>query len=71
MTQAVYDQTRVDITAGEAVFRATGNVMKFPGFTAAYEETAEKKKPTKLVRTPEKMRTSGFLSFLKKTLFLF
>ena len=42
MTQAVYDQTRVDITAGEAVFRATGNVMKFPGFTAAYEETAEK-----------------------------
>ena len=42
MTPAVYDQTRVDITAGEAVFRATGNVMKFPGFTAAYEETTEK-----------------------------
>ena len=42
MTPAVYDQTRVDITAGEAIFRATGNVMKFPGFTAAYEETAEK-----------------------------
>ncbi len=42
MTPAVYDQTRVDITAGEAVFRATGNVMKFPGFTAAYEEATEK-----------------------------
>ena len=42
MTPAVYDQTRVDITAGEAVFRATGNVMKFPGFTAAYEEAAER-----------------------------
>jgi len=42
MTPAVYDQTRVDITAGEAVFRATGNVMKFPGFTAAYEETTER-----------------------------
>ena len=42
MTPAVYDQTRVDITAGEAVFRATGNVMKFAGFTAAYEETVEK-----------------------------
>ncbi|MCY3625363.1 MAG: type I DNA topoisomerase [Candidatus Dadabacteria bacterium] len=42
MSPAVYDQTRVDITAGEAVFRATGNVMKFPGFTAAYEEATEK-----------------------------
>ena len=42
MTPAVYDQTRVDITAGEAVFRATGNVMKFPGFTAAYEEATER-----------------------------
>ncbi|MCY3986757.1 MAG: type I DNA topoisomerase, partial [Candidatus Dadabacteria bacterium] len=42
MTPAVYDQTRVDILAGEAVFRATGNVMKFPGFTAAYEEATEK-----------------------------
>ena len=42
MTPAVYDQTRVDITAGEAVFRATGSVMKFPGFTAAYEEALER-----------------------------
>ena len=42
MTSAVYDQTRVDITAGEAVFRATGSVMKFPGFTAAYEESVER-----------------------------
>ncbi len=42
MSRAVYDQTRVDITAGDAVFRATGNVMKFPGFTAAYEEATEK-----------------------------
>ncbi len=42
MTPAVYDQTRVDIMAGEAVFRATGNVMKFPGFTAAYEEARER-----------------------------
>jgi len=41
MTPAVYDQTRVDITAGEAVFRVTGRVMKFPGFTAVYEEAVE------------------------------
>ena len=42
MTPAVYDQTRVDITAGDGIFRATGNVMKFPGFTAVYEEAVEK-----------------------------
>ena len=47
MTPAVYDQTRADITAGEAVFRATGNVMKFPGFTAAYEEATEKEENAK------------------------
>ena len=47
MTPAVYDQTRADITAGEAVFRATGNVMKFPGFTAAYEEATEKEENVK------------------------
>ena len=47
MSPAVYDQTRVDITAGEAVFRATGNVMKFPGFTAAYEEATEKEENAK------------------------
>lgn len=48
MPPAVYDQTRVDISAGEAVFRATGNVMKFPGFTAAYEETTEKEENAKV-----------------------
>ena len=42
MTPAVYDQTRVDIAAGDGIFRATGNVMKFPGFTAVYEEAVEK-----------------------------
>ncbi len=47
MPPAVYDQTRADITAGEAVFRATGNVMKFPGFTAAYEEATEKEENAK------------------------
>ncbi len=44
MAAAVYDQTSVDIDAkpvrGTAryLFRATGSVMKFAGFTAVYEE---------------------------------
>ena len=41
MTPAIMEQTRVDITAGEALFRATGSVVRFPGFTTLYTETAE------------------------------
>lgn len=38
MTQAVMDQTSVDISAGEHLFRATGSVVKFDGFIRAYTE---------------------------------
>jgi DNA topoisomerase I len=39
MAPAVFDQTTVDIAAAERfTFRATGSVLKFPGFTAVYEE---------------------------------
>jgi DNA topoisomerase-1 len=38
MAPAVYDQTTVDIERGRATLRATGQVMKFPGFTAVYTE---------------------------------
>ncbi len=38
MTQAVYDQTAVDIAAGKALLRATGQIMKFAGYTQVYLE---------------------------------
>jgi DNA topoisomerase-1 len=39
MAPAVFDQTTVDIKAGDRfTFRATGSVLKFAGFTAVYEE---------------------------------
>ncbi len=38
MRPAVYDQTTVDVEAGECGFRATGSILKFRGFTAVYEE---------------------------------
>ncbi len=41
MTPAVYDQTAVDIAAGRATLRATGQVMKFAGYTQVYLEAAE------------------------------
>jgi DNA topoisomerase-1 len=46
MTPAIYDQTAVDVVAidkaqHEQRFRATGSVIKVPGFTAVYMETAD------------------------------
>ncbi len=38
MSAAVFDQTTVDVRAGAYTFRATGSVVKFPGFTKIYEE---------------------------------
>ncbi len=38
MNPAIIDQTSVDIKAGEYTFRATGSVVKFPGFMAVYME---------------------------------
>lgn len=38
MPPAVYDRTAVDIEAGKAVFRASGQVMKFDGFMRVYIE---------------------------------
>ncbi|MBL7716765.1 MAG: type I DNA topoisomerase [Bdellovibrionales bacterium] len=46
MTPAVYDQTAVDVVAKDSkgrvqTFRATGSVIKFPGFTKVYTESEE------------------------------
>jgi DNA topoisomerase-1 len=47
MAPAVLDQTSVDVVAGPAagekpyLFRATGSVVKFPGFLKVYEESRE------------------------------
>lgn len=38
MSPAEYHQTQVDIEAGDAVFRASGSVMTFNGFTVVYHE---------------------------------
>lgn len=38
MRPALFDQTSVDIAAGDALFRATGQVMKFDGFMRVYTE---------------------------------
>ena len=41
MTNALYDSTRIDVTAAGCLFRATGSIQKFDGFLALYDESAE------------------------------
>ncbi len=41
MRPAVFDETAVEITAAEYLLRARGQVMKFKGFLAVYEESRE------------------------------
>jgi DNA topoisomerase I len=36
MSPAVYDTTSAEISAGKAVYRASGSTLKFPGYLAAY-----------------------------------
>ncbi len=43
MNPAVFDQTTIDISAGEYLLRATGSVEKFNGFRAVYEEGKDEK----------------------------
>ena len=42
MVPAVFDQTSIDIAAGDYLFRSTGSVMKFEGYLAAYQISAER-----------------------------
>src|SRR5260221_7393557 len=41
MVPAVFDQTTVDVTAGDYTFRASGSVQKFDGYLAVYQVSAE------------------------------
>ena len=43
MSNAVFDATRIDISADNCIFRATGLIMKFDGFLAMYDEAKEDK----------------------------
>jgi len=43
MVPAIFDQTTIEISAGDYLLRATGSVMKFNGFLSVYEEAREEK----------------------------
>ncbi|MBI2819212.1 MAG: type I DNA topoisomerase [Acidobacteria bacterium] len=43
MTPALFDQTTIEITAGDFGLRATGSVLKFDGFLKVYQESKDQK----------------------------
>ena len=46
MASAILDQTTVDISAGNYLFRANGQVIKFDGFIKVYTEGRDEQEPT-------------------------
>jgi len=61
MVPAIFDQTGFDIQGGKYLFRATGQVMKFSGFIAAYMESADED-----TNEPEEGFIEGMLPNLKE-----
>lgn len=45
MSPAVYDVTKAEISCGPLVFKVSGEVMKFPGFTKAAPKLAKRNNP--------------------------
>ncbi|MCS6936434.1 MAG: type I DNA topoisomerase [Candidatus Bipolaricaulota bacterium] len=46
MASAVFDVVSVEIQGGEYLFRASGSVLKFPGWLAVYEEARDEDRPS-------------------------
>ncbi len=53
MKPALYDQTVVDISADNHLFRAVGSVLKFPGFISVYLEGKDEPEEEKEAVLPE------------------
>lgn len=53
MAPAVLDTTSLDIKTGEYMFRASGSIIKFPGFMQVYTEGTDDNKPDEEGLLPE------------------
>ena len=53
MADEIADHTSVDIEAGNKIFRATGRIVKFPGFAKVFNPEDKKKKDTSLPELTE------------------
>ena len=61
MPPATFDETTVDITAGDYLFRVKGTVPKFPGWQAAYGQVTEEKPETEKDKDEDEDSPSGVL----------
>jgi DNA topoisomerase I len=60
MSAALLDQTVVDVSAKEYGFRATGTVMRFPGFTRVYDDSRDDEAASKgKIPIPELQENEG------------
>jgi DNA topoisomerase-1 len=59
MTPAVFDDTTVDVTAGEYVFRAKGSVPKFDGWQAVYGQAPTEADDSERTERPASPPTSA------------
>lgn len=57
MTPAVYDTVSADLVKGDVKFRFSGQKLKFPGFTAVYEEILDDQQEEKNVRSLPDLHT--------------
>ncbi len=68
MTPAVYDTVSADITASKGIIlRATGSVMKFPGYLAVYEEKIDDAEKDEESRTLPNLVEGQQLTLLELT----
>ena len=62
MANAVYDNVSVDTESAGHVFRANYSEMKFPGYTAVYEETRDEESAELANPCPASARDSRSIS---------
>ncbi len=70
MEPAVYDTRSVEILAGSEeekpyLFRASGSVLRFPGFLIVYEETADEDEVQERVQQVPKLKVKDLLDLLR------
>ncbi len=65
MANAVYDNVAVEIESAGYLFRASNSVMKFPGYTAVYEEASDDEQKAADNKLPQLEEGSSL--FLDKT----
>ena len=59
MKPALFDTVAADIRGGDYVFRANGNILKFPGFLGVYQEGKDDETPEEEAQLPELKERDG------------